>query len=435
MHSGTIIRHLTWLAIFVAVGVMFWKLPRDYSREDVIWRTYQDLVDADALIRQRYVRPIRDDELCTNALKGLLGQLDPYCQYLTPAECGRVDEMTLGRYEGIGAEVGVNLSGLVTLYPVPGGPAERGGVEPGDFIMSVDGHDVRGFSPNQIHDLLRGPVGTTVDITFARPGDEGPRRATLVRERIKVPCLHRWNGADWLLTEQPPIAYIRITFFRGTLAGEMDVALDAVQAQRAEGLILDLRGDPGGLMEQAVEVADRFLTGGIIVSTVSRRKVVRDYSASTEAIAAELPVAILIDGHTASAAEILAGSLQARGRAVVVGQRSFGKGSVQNLIPLGENRGALRLTVAHYQLPNGRIIHRTAENLLTDEWGIFPDFEVAAESAKAFYRIRLALGDSSQSALDASWALETDPALRKAHEWLTSHSSLSAQSSMAEPRP
>jgi carboxyl-terminal processing protease len=316
-------------------------------------------------IRADYVDPVSSRKLVDYALNGMLTGLDPHSGYLTEQQWRDMQIETRGQFGGIGLRVTDQDGLLQVVSPIDGTPAAQAGVQPGDLIVAVDGRTVDGLSLSEAVAELRGPPGSAVRLTIQRHGRAEPLELTLSRQVIHVATVKTRLIGD--------IGVIRISEFtdqtdRGLRAGLRQLRAEA--GGHLRGLVLDLRNDPGGLLDQAIAVSNDFLDHGDIVSTRGRRSV-DDQSWTARpgaAIAGNLPVVVLVNNGTASAAEIVAGALQDNQRALVLGQRSFGKGSVQTLMPLPGN-GAIRLTTARYYTPNGRSIQ---------DLGIVPNVEVAA---------------------------------------------------------
>ena len=375
-------RHgLTWLAIFGVIALMFLKLPQMVAKQDAVLNIYSALVEVDAIAHQKFVEPIRDARLVHGAIRGMMRQLDPYSGYIAPGELAAFMRRTQGEYIGIGIELGARGSWLTVIAAIDGGPAAQAGVLSGDLLLSVDDNDVKGLSVVDAEDLLTGPAGTSVTLRVQHRGAVDPVSVTIVRGPVSLHtvrgCRCTANGEwDYVLDHERRLGYIRVTNFLENTVRDFDQALASLDEEGIRGLIIDLRFNPGGIMQQSIAMVDRFVDEGLILSTVTRRHAVREYFATPHGRASRLPLAVLINGGSASSSEIVAGALQARQRALIVGTRSFGKGSVQHLIHLQEQAAAIKLTVAYYRLPDGRIIHRTSENTLGDEWGIIPDVDV-----------------------------------------------------------
>ena len=236
--------------------------------------------------------------------------------------------------------------------------------------------------------MLVGEPDTVVKLRVLHVGEREPVTFSVARAPVLIQTVRGFSRNassqwDYRIHADDRIGYIRVSNFRQTTAREFDRALNRLPAGKLRGLIIDLRFNPGGIMQQAVELIDRFLSDGVIVSTVTRRRAVEEFRAHEADTINDVPLVVLINGSSASAAEIVAGALQARGRATVVGERSFGKGSVQHLIKLTGHEAAVKLTTAYYRLPDGRIIHRTTKNAGSDAWGIIPDIEVPLSDDEA----------------------------------------------------
>jgi carboxyl-terminal processing protease len=313
-------------------------------------------------VRSAYVEPVGADRLMQDAIRGLLAGLDPHSEYLDRSMLTDLDEDTRGAYAGLGVEV-LYVDGLLRVVsPIDDSPAARAGIKPGDIITRIDGVPVPSTGGQQAVDKLRGAPGSAIAITIAREGSEEPLELNLQREVIKVASVRT-------RTLEPGFIYLRVAQFQQHTAGELREKLRrATSRGRLRGVVLDLRSNPGGLLESAVEVSDAFLDEGLIVSTRGRVASANErYEATRGDIAGGSPLVVLVDGGTASAAEIVAGALKDHHRAVVLGQRTFGKGSVQSVLPL-EGGDALKLTTARYYTPAGISIQAA---------GIEPDIELA----------------------------------------------------------
>jgi carboxyl-terminal processing protease len=360
---------IAWIAAPVAgmaalVGALAWSAPEDQSRGD-IYRQLELFADVLARVEQDYVVPIDEEEAMEAAIQGMLTSLDPHSSYMDAAEYRDMQTTTRGEYGGLGIEV-TSEEGIVRVVsPIDGTPAARAGVQAGDFLTAINGETIVGLGLNEAVRRMRGEAGTQITVTIAREGTE-PFDVTLTREIINVRAVTaRVEGGD--------IGVIRISTFNERTGTMLQDAIRTVKrdtAGRLRGVVIDLRNNPGGLLDQAIEVSDAFLDGGEVVSTRGRQSEdVQRYNARRGDDMAGVPVVVLINGASASAAEIVAGALQDRNRALIVGTDSFGKGSVQTVIPLqGGRDGALRLTTARYYTPAGRSIQGA---------GITPDMEVA----------------------------------------------------------
>jgi carboxyl-terminal processing protease len=333
------------------------------SDQQQTYRLLSLFADVLKQVRTDYVDPVSDRKLIDNALNGMLTGLDPHSAYMNEQQWREMRTETSGQFGGVGLELTDNAGLIQVVSPIDGTPASRAGMKPGDLITSVNGKSVEGLSLDDAITAMRGPPNTTLHLIVKRQGVEDPIVLTLTRQMIHIETVKsRLIGG---------VGLIRITEFTEQTNSGVRAALKSLRTEaggRLDGLILDLRNDPGGLLDQAIAVANDFLDHGGIVSTRGRHASDNEsWSAKPGAdIAGNLPVVVLTNNGTASAAEIVAAALQDDHRALVLGTRSFGKGSVQTLIPLNGN-GALRLTTARYYTPSGRSIQGL---------GITPNVEV-----------------------------------------------------------
>ena len=326
-------------------------------------RNFTEIFDR---IRSSYVEPVDDKTLLQYAIDGMLSNLDPHSDYLLPEDFSELQEHTTGKFGGLGIEVGIEEGLIKVVSPIDDTPAEKAGIEAGDFIVSLDGKPVREMSLTDAIDQMRGEPGTDIELSIRRKGEKELLEFVLTRAEIKVASVRGENLGDG-------IGYLRITQFQDKSGPELITAITKLQEKAKEnketlnGLVLDLRNNPGGVLDAAVEVSDAFLNTGLIVYTEGR---ISDsdfrYSATEATIAEDIPLIVLINGGSASASEIVAGALQDHNRAVIVGTQSFGKGSVQSVLPIGGNK-AIKLTTARYFTPSGRSIQAQ---------GIHPDVYV-----------------------------------------------------------
>jgi carboxyl-terminal processing protease len=321
-------------------------------------------------VRAEYVEPIQDRDAIENAINGMLTGLDPHSSYLNQRSYRDMQVQTRGEFGGLGIEVTQEGGYIKVISPIDETPAARAGVKAGDLITHLNGHSVQGLSLQEAVEQMRGERGTSIKITIRREGADRPIELSLTREVIRPQVVRfRMEGGD--------IGYIRLTSFNEQTDAGLRRAMQSLRSQAGtnlKGLVLDLRNNPGGLLDQAVQVTDDFLDHGEIVSTRARRpEDAQRWNAKPGDIAQGLPVVVLINGGSASASEIVAGALQDHRRAIVLGVKSFGKGSVQTVMPIPGN-GAIRLTTARYFTPSGRSIQAT---------GIEPDIEVLAQRQEA----------------------------------------------------
>lgn len=310
-------------------------------------------------IRSSYIEEVDDRTLLQAAIRGMLAELDPHSAYLDAAEFSDLQINTSGEFGGLGVEVTMENGFLEVVAPIDDTPASRAGLEAGDLILKVDDTFVKGLSLSEAVQLMRGKIGTDVELSILSAGDDKPRKVTLTRARIQIESVR----AEMLM---PGFGYLRITQFQNQTAREAEKAVrDLLEKEGAlHGLVLDLRNNPGGVLTAAVKVSDLFLDQGLVVYTQGRDESSRtDYAATPGDILDGRPLVVLVNGGSASASEIVAGALQDQERAVVVGQPTFGKGSVQSVLPIQEDR-ALKLTTALYYTPGGRSIQ--AEGIKPD---------------------------------------------------------------------
>ena len=322
-------------------------------------RTFAEVMDR---IKAAYVEPISDKTLLENAIKGMLSNLDPHSAYLEPEAFSELQESTSGEFGGVGIEIGMEDGFVKVISPIDDTPASEAGVEAGDLIVKIDGAPTKGLSMLEAVEKMRGKAGSQVVLSIVRDGGR-PFDVKLKRAVIKVRSVKQQMLEDGY-------GYVRISQFQVNTGEEVGKALEKLRKEngkRLNGLVLDLRNNPGGVLQAAVEVSDHFLKSGLIVYTEGRmpNSELR-FNADAKDISEGVPLVVLINGGSASASEIVAGALQDHKRAVVMGTESFGKGSVQTVLPLNNDR-ALKLTTALYFTPSGRSIQAQ---------GIVPDIEV-----------------------------------------------------------
>ena len=324
-------------------------------------RTFAEVMDR---IKAAYVEPVDDKTLLENAIKGMLSNLDPHSAYLGPEDFAELQESTSGEFGGLGIEVGTEDGNIKIVSPIDDTPASKAGIQAGDLIVKINGQPTRGLSMTEAVDKMRGKIGQKITLTLVRNGG-APFDVTLTRANIQVKSVKAQLLEDGY-------GYIRITQFQVKTGEEVAAALSKLRREngnkRLKGIILDLRNNPGGVLQSAVEVVDHFITKGLIVYTKGRiaNSELR-FSATGKDLSEGVPLVVLINGGSASASEIVAGALQDQKRGVVMGTTSFGKGSVQTVLPLNNDR-ALKITTALYFTPNGRSIQAQ---------GIVPDIEVS----------------------------------------------------------
>lgn len=320
------------------------------------------------LVEEYYVRDVSTRELMDDAIKGLLQQLDPHSAYMTPEEFRDMQVSTSGEFGGIGIEITMDNGRLVVVSPIEDTPAHKAGLRPGDIILEIDGHPTQDMTLTEAVGKIRGPKGQAVVLTILHSDSQKPERVSIVRDTIPIVSVKSEELDDGIL-------YLRLTRFNENTTRELHDKIREFSRAKGEpkGVILDLRNNPGGLLNQAVSVTDTFLDEGLIVyiqgKDVATRK---DYAAGRQALVSTTPMVTLINAGSASASEIVAGALQDHKRSLILGDRSFGKGSVQTVIPLADGSG-IKLTTALYYTPSGRSIQ--AE-------GIAPDIALPFEAPR-----------------------------------------------------
>src|ERR1700761_9608697 len=346
-------------------GAAVMLFPSAHSAADNSAYKQLDLFgDAFERVRANYVRPVSENELVDNAIEGMVSSLDPHSSYMNAKAYADMKIQTKGEFAGVGLEITMEDGLLKVISPIDDTPAAKAGMKSGDFIAAIDSTPVQGMVLNDATDRLRGAAGSKVKLTVLRPGEKKPLLISLTRASVHVDSVKFHREGD--------VGYIRLTVFNEDAASGLERAVASLQKQMGSnitGYILDLRNNPGGLLDQAVNVSDDLLPGGQIVSTKGRHP---EDSASYAAHAGDItngkPIIVLVNAGSASASEIVAGALQDDKRAKIVGLTTFGKGSVQTIIPLNEGGGALRLTTARYYTPSGHSIQAL---------GITPDVAVA----------------------------------------------------------
>ena len=315
-------------------------------------------------INREYIDEINQSESMDSAINGLLQSLDPYSSYMSPEILEEMQTETSGEFGGLGIEVGMEAGVVKVISPIDDTPASKAGLKAGDYIVKINDTQVQGKSLSEAVDLMRGPVGSSIELTVRRRGEKKALTFNITREIIEIQSVK-----SELLEEN--IGYIRLTSFNENSSDQIEKQIKKLKKNKnLNSFILDLRNNPGGLLNQAIRISDFFLENGEIVSTKSRKKSDnRKWFAKKGDITDGKTLLVLINYGSASASEIVAGALKDHKRAIVVGENSYGKGSVQSIIPL-KNRGAIRLTVAKYYLPSGKSI---------SEVGVRPDIEVNEE--------------------------------------------------------
>jgi len=360
------------LAVMIGVLAGFY-IPDVLARRLSATEFFDRLVDIRSEIVRNYVDEPNEEQMMIGAIDGMIDTLDdPYTVYFTAEQLKGFETHTRGTFSGIGAEIDKDGDFIRIASPLEDSPAFKAGVMAGDLITHVDGESIEGFSTEEAIKRITGPQGTEVVLTLRR--GEKAFDVTIVRDRIKIQTIKgmtrdgtgHWN---YLLDPEKKVGYIRMTQFSQPTYDNLIEALDELKQADMKGLILDLRYNPGGLLDTAVKVADLFLKDGVIVSTNGRNSPERVWKAERKGTLEDFPMVVMINEGSASASEILAGALKYNNRAIVLGTRSVGKGSVQQIIPLDGGAGGIKLTTSLYYMPNGQNIHRKEG---AERWGVDP---------------------------------------------------------------
>ena len=364
------------MVFFLAGGGVMRARSADADYDSL--RRFSQVLD---MVEQYYVKDVEQKELIDGALKGMLQGLDPHSTLLSTKEFQEMQESTNGEFFGVGVEITMENGQVLVVAPIEDTPGYRAGLRSGDIIVAVDGQYTMEMSLSEASSKMRGKRGTEVELLVLHKGEQRPVTMRIKREAIPVVSVKAREL-------EPGYHWIRLTRFSGRTTQELLDALRDAKKNDIKGIVLDLRNNPGGLLDQSVSVSDVFLKDGVIVSIRGREEGnSRSYSAKSQADDVDVPMVVLVNAGTASAAEIVAGALRDQKRALILGERTFGKGSVQNIIPLPDGTG-LKLTVALYYTPSGKSIQ--AE-------GIVPDFELAWEAPREQDKSDLSLREQDLS--------------------------------------
>ena len=349
--------------IIILLNLFFFPLVN--SSEQNIYKKIDLFGEVLEKINKEYVEEINQSESMDSAINGLLQSLDPYSAYMSPEVFNEMQTETSGKFGGLGIEVSMESGVVKVISPIDDTPASKAGIKAGDYIVKINEIQVQGKSLSEAVDLMRGPVGSAIELTIRRRGERKALTFKIVREIIQIQSVK----ADLL---EKNIGYIRLTSFNENSDTQVEKQIKELEKNKnVKGYILDLRNNPGGLLSQAIKISDFFLDNGEIVSTKSRKASEnRKWFAKKGDLTNGKLLIVLINYGSASASEIVAGALKDHKRAILLGENSFGKGSVQSIIPL-KNDGAIRLTIAKYYLPSGKSI---------SEVGVSPDIEIAEET-------------------------------------------------------
>ena len=367
---------ITFLVVMVVTVALQSYAER---KRDETYRHFETLATVVQKIRDSYVDPVKDDKIFEGALRGVVLNLDRYSAYISPEDLQDFEAKTTGEFEGLGIEIGVREGWLTVIAPIENTPAARAGMLAGDRIIKIEKEDTKDMTIMDAVKRLRGKRGSKVTITIVHAGSNEATEMTITRDVIPLLSIRGYKRADkegkwnYFVDDEAKIGYIRVGAFQENTMRDFDEAVRELQADGVKSLVLDLRFNPGGQLNTAIDMCNRFLSVGDIVSTKGRVGPPKIYRAEKGNTLPDFPVAVLVNNWSASASEIVTGALQDHKRAVIVGEHTFGKGSVQTVFRLEDGKSALKLTTAHYFTPLGRGIHRDEEN---GEGGLMPDVEV-----------------------------------------------------------
>lgn len=376
------------LLMFLGLSLV---LPRTLraATEDEYFELMKLFVDSFEQIDRNFVEKVDRRELVEAAMRGMIMKLDPYSSYIDTTELKQFNESVDQEFGGIGIQVTVEpkTRQLMVMTPIPGTPAYKAGIRAGDHIIEIDGKATAEFTEGREMDsavkMMRGKPGEVVKVKIQHNGAASSEDLEIVRAIIKTPTVlgdHYDSAGNWsyLMPGEEKIGYIRLTSFGRNSAEEVHDALESLKKEGMKALVLDLRFNPGGLLSAATAISDYFVESGLIVSTKGRNTETQEYKARRAGTYSGFPMVVLVNRYSASASEIVSACLQDHKRAIVIGERTWGKGSVQNVIELEGGKSALKLTTASYHRPSGKNIHRLPKATEKDEWGVMPDegFEI-----------------------------------------------------------
>jgi carboxyl-terminal processing protease len=367
-----------WVTSVVLVGLLALQLPGTLAHRDDDYAIVGQLLTIHRHVADNYVEPVDEEKLRAGAINGMLGQLDPYTVYVPPADEEKFDRLLEGSYKGVGIQLDQNKENkeIEVITPIDGSPAQKAGVLAGDVLLAINGESVRALTLEEVMNKIKGPLGSEVKLKVRHlTGEE--LELSMTRQEIVMPTIKGYarrpdNTWEYFVHDDPKVAYVRCTQFTPDTGAKVKGVLEELLSQGMKGLILDLRFNPGGRLDQAKDVVDLFIEEGTIVVTRGRNRPEEVAKATKEGTLPNFPMIVLVNEHSASASEIVAGSLMDNHRATVVGTRTYGKGSVQEVTRL-ERGGELKMTVAYYYLPSGRLVHQKKG---ATDWGVNPQIVV-----------------------------------------------------------
>jgi carboxyl-terminal processing protease len=373
---------LAWLVSVILLAILAFQLPGSLAQRDDDFAWVRTIEEVHRQILQNYVDPVDDSSLKLHAINGMLDTLDdPFTDYIPPEKQEEFDKVIGGSFSGVGISLRDDRGKMIVMTPIDGGPADKAGIDAGDIIVQVDHKPIEKLPIDEVVKRVSGPIGSPVTLTVDRGKkllDFTMNRDTIVLPTVKGYQRNPDESWSYYVSDKPKVAYLRISQFDDNTFDELHSALagedghGGLLADGMQGLILDLRFNPGGQLQQAVKVVNLFLKEGVIVYTHGRNSPEEIERASGQNTLPFFPMIVLVNDRSASAAEIVSGSLQDNHRALVLGQRTFGKGSVQRVLQLGDD-GTLKMTIAHWYLPSGRLVSRKKDST---DWGVDPQIVV-----------------------------------------------------------
>ncbi|HEX8339509.1 MAG TPA: S41 family peptidase [Tepidisphaeraceae bacterium] len=372
-----------WLFCGAVLSYLALQVPGSLAQRDSDYRFVRTLVDIYRQVSTNYVEGVDEPKLQQAAIAGMLNQLDPHTIYIPPDKQDQFNDELDGSFKGVGIRLDMTPGGEIeVITPIDDSPAWRAGVLPGDVILKVNGETITGMRKEDVVPKVQGPAGSSVTLTMRRATGEQVD-LTMTREEFTVPMIkgidrnpdNTWNF--WADKERK-IAYLRLTQFTPDVGEKINTILTGLLAEGMKGLVFDLRFNPGGRLEEAEGIIDLFVKEGTIVTVKGRNRPEQKKLARVEGTLPDFPIAVLVNEYSASASEVVAGALKDTGRGSVVGARTYGKGSVQEVVPLDGDAGEIKLTVAYWYLPSGKLVQRLKD---AKEWGVEPDVVVDLDEA------------------------------------------------------
>lgn len=419
------------MCLLAATAGYYAAQPRLHAVEDktAIDRTREDFelmrlfAEAYEQIDVSYVKDVDRRDLVESAIQGMATHLDPYSAYVAPKNMREFDKYIDQEFGGIGIHVSVVGGKLEIVNTLPGSPAFRAGLKAGDEIVELDGKTTKGMTHAMLTERLTGPAGRSLELGIVRAGTNLTEIVPVIREIVQIPTVvghHRNDDRSWnfMLDDTAKIGFVRITHFSKNTSEDLRKTMDALIEAGVKGLIIDVRSNPGGLLTAAIEISDMFIETGTIVSVKGRTVPERAWKAKRVAKYSNLPIAVLVNRYSASASEVLSAALQDNQRAIIVGERTFGKGSVQTVLRLESGRSLLKLTTASYFRPSGVNIHRAEGMKPEEDWGVKPDEGHEHMMSKDEWRNWMAAREALDFEKPAPDAAFVDPQLADATAWL-----------------